>query len=406
MKFFNNYKKIFIFTNGCTRRKLDVKRLETYFRLNNCKITRKLKEADYIIFVSCAFVKQRIEESLQIIMKLKKYNGELIIVGCLPEINRKSLNEIFNGKTISTKNLDEIDKIFPEFKFKFSTIPDANLISSSFSGVSLIIGTKKAKIFSQNCLNLIKNIFIETTKSRFLSSQQFTYFLRIQKGCLGSCSYCSIRKAIGPLKSKPLAVCIEEYKQMINKRYKNFVILGDDVGAYGLDIKSTFPELLWSLSKISQGNTTIWSIKELHPKWIVKYESDLLKLVEQNKIKHMLCGIQSGSDRILRLMNRYHNSNNIIRILKKFKEVNPDLKLSAQIIIGFPSETREDFLATLASIKKIKFNEVFMYPFSKNEKTPAASLRDEISDTIKRKRIKQAMKVLKKEKIKFFCEDV
>lgn len=404
MKFFNNHKKIFIFTNGCTRRKLDVQKLENYFRLNNCKITKKLKEADYIIFVSCAFIKQRIEESLQIIMKLKRYNGELIIAGCLPEINRERLKEIFNGKIISTKYLDEIDKIFPEFEFRFSSIPDANLVSSSFSGISLILGTKKRKIFSQNCLNLMKNIFIETIKSKFISPKQFIYFLRIQGGCLGSCSYCSIRKAIGPLKSKPLEICIEEYNRMINNGYKNFVILGDDVGAYGLDIKTTFSELLWFLAKIDQNNTVAWSIKELDPKWIVKYESELSKLVEQRKIKHMLCGIQSGSNRILQLMNRYHNSNNIIKILKRFGELNSDLKLLAQIIIGFPSETEKDFLATLTLLKKIKFNEVFMYPYSKNEKTPAANLRGEISDVIKRKRIKQAMKFLKEEKIKSYCD--
>jgi tRNA A37 methylthiotransferase MiaB len=408
MKFLHNHKRIFIFTNGCTRRKLDVQKLETYFKLNNCRTTRKLKEADYIIFVSCAFIKQRREESLKIIMKLIKYDGKLIVAGCLPEINRERLKKVFKGEVISTKHLYEIDKIFPEFKFKFLTIPDANFAPSPLFSTFLILGTKKIKIFSRsyNYLSLIKNTFTEIIKTKLISKKKSACFLRIQEGCLGNCSYCSIRKAIGPLKSKPLKVCIEEYKKMINKGYKNFVILGDDVGAYGLDIKTTFPELLESLSKIGQNLTIKWSIKELHPKWIIKYESELLKLIKQGKIKHMLCGVQSGSNRVLQLMNRYYNSNSIIKVLKKIKKVSPDLKLSTQIIIGFPSETEKDFLATLDLIKRIKFNEVLIYPYSKNEKSSTMNLKDEISDTIKKERIRQIIKSLKKEKINCYCDGI
>jgi tRNA A37 methylthiotransferase MiaB len=399
-------KGVLIFTNGCTRRKLDVERLKKYFRLNGYKITEKIKDTDLIIFVSCAFIKQREEESLKIIERLKNYKKELIVAGCLPEVARDRLDKIFNGKIISTRNLEDIDILFENFHWKFSKIPDANFVSSSLIELWFILKTKPLlKLLCMNYLNLIKNTIFDAIRSKlFFKKLSSIYFLRVNQGCLGNCSYCSIKKAIGVLKSKPLKICLEEYKQMVKKGYKNFVILGDDVGAYGLDIKISFPKLLKDLSKIDRNSLVKWSIKEMNPRWIIKYYSELLKFIKSKKISHMLCGIQSGSDRILKLMNRDPVSGEIKKILKEFKKMNPFLKLSAQIIIGFPSETEDDFLATLNLIKDVRFDEVFIYPYSKQEGVLSAHLENEISEEIKREKVKRMLDFLKKEKIKTYCE--
>jgi len=396
-------RKIFIFTNGCTRRKLDVEKLKKYFTLNGCKITQRIKDADLVIFVSCGFIKQREEESLKIIEQIKNYKKELIVAGCLPEIARDNLDKIFKGRTISTKNLKNIDIFFKDFQWKFSNISDANTVSFSISSLYLILKTKSfLQLLSQNCFNLIKETIRGVIWSKFCSKKSSPCFLRISQGCLGNCAYCSIRKAIGILKSKPQKECLEEYKKLLKKGYKTFVILGDDVGAYGLDMNTSFSSLLEALSKIDQDLSVKWFIKEMNPRWIVKYSSELFNFIKNRKISYMLCGIQSGSDRILKLMNRDPISKETKKVLKKLKKVNPSLKLSAQIIIGFPSETEKDFFQTLHLIKEVRFDEVFIYPYSEQKGTLAAQLPDKIPTKIKQQRTKQALNFLKKEKIKAY----
>ncbi len=396
-------RKIFIFTNGCTRRKLDVEKLEKYFVLNGCRITQRIKGADLVIFVSCGFIKQREEESLKIIEQIKNYKKELIVAGCLPEIAKDNLNKIFKGRTISTKNLKNIDTFFENFHWKFSNIPDSNTVSFSVSNLCLIIKTKSfLQLLSQNCFNLIKETIRGIIWSKFGSKKSSSCLLRISQGCLGNCAYCSIRKAIGILKSKPLEECLEEYKKLLKKGYKIFVILGDDVGAYGLDMNTSFPDLLKALSKIDQDLSIKWFIKEISPRWIVKYSSELFNFIKNGKISYMLCGIQSGSDRILKLMNRDPISKETKKILKKFKKADPSLKLSAQIIVGFPSETEKDFFQTLHLIKDIRFDEVFIYPYSDQKGTLSVQLQDKIPTKIKQRRIKQVLNFLKKEKIKAY----
>jgi MiaB/RimO family radical SAM methylthiotransferase len=347
-----------------------------------------------------------VKESLEIIEKLKKYKKEIIIAGCLPEIAKNQLEKFFKGKTISTKDLEKIDEFFKDFQYKFSTVSDSNFPHFLPCELLLIFKTKPlTKIFSLNSFHLIKEFLANMVQSRFSYNRSKTYFLRINQGCLGNCAYCSIKKAIGPLKSKPPENCLEEYKQILNLGCENVVILGDDVGAYGLDLNTSFPELLNRLSKIEQGFFVKWSIKEMHPQWIVKYYLDLLPFIQRGKIIHILCGVQSGSSRILKLMNRYSNIGMVQKVLKEFKKVNPNLKLSAQIIIGFPSETEEDFLKTIEFIREIKFNEVFIYPYSNQEGTIAFKLPNQIPDEIKRRRIKQIVSFLKKEKINYYCEN-
>lgn len=396
-------KSICVVCNGCNRRMLDAEKLKNYFKSNNFEILETPKNANFIVFIPCAFINQREEESIKIIQKLKKYKGELIIVGCLPEIAKKTLSNVFKGKIISTKNIDEIDKVFKNLNYSFTQMPDANFVPVSFSSLLLILSIKNfTKKFKRDSLHLIKEKIIDKIKSKF--NKKTTYYLRISYGCLGNCSYCGIRKAIGILKSKPIDTCLKEYKEAISKGYKNLVILADDTGAYGLDIKSSFSELLNKLITIDKNNTTRWSIKELHPRWMIKYRSELADIIRTGRITHILCGIQSGNDRILKLMNRYHDSKEITLTLQEFRKTNPDLKLSTQIIVGFPSETEREFLETLNLLKSIKFNEVIIYPYSERKETISEKLKDKISDKIKKERIKFAVKFLKKEGIKSFAE--
>jgi probable phosphoglycerate mutase len=397
---------ICILCNGCGRRMLDVERLKNFFRQNNFNILDNPKKSDLIIFITCAFTNQREQESINIIKKIQKYKARLIIAGCLPEIAKKTIIEKFKETKISTKHLQKIDDLFIKIRRRFVDIPDTHEIKPSLFSSLLISSVKKSnkKLQGNSSFIFKNNVFgLSRTKSK---KNNNPYYLRISYGCLGNCSYCGIKKAIGILKSKPLNVCVDEYKQALRKKFKDIIILADDVGAYGLDIGSSFPKLLDRLMVINPNANINWSLKELHPRWIIKYKTKLRNLLKNGKINHILCGIQSGNDRILKLMNRYHNSKDIISVLKDFKKSDPKLKLSAQIIAGFPSETHKEFLDTLNLLISVGFDDVIIYPYSKRYKTIAEKLKNKIPDNIKRKRIVFAIKYLKNNGIKAYSDSI
>ena len=119
-------KRVFIYVVSCRRRSLDAKKLSDYLSKNDYKVVYKPEDADTIVFITCAFIDKLAEYSLNKVKELQKYNAELIVAGCLPAIEKEKLAEIFDGKTISTKNYEEIYRFFPEKKTKFSEIDDAN----------------------------------------------------------------------------------------------------------------------------------------------------------------------------------------------------------------------------------------------------------------------------------------
>jgi MiaB/RimO family radical SAM methylthiotransferase len=360
-------KKIFIQIVGCCRRRsLDATRLAEYFRLNKCEVLEKPDYADYILLVTCAYKKSKEDECFTEIRKFKKNKGELIILGCLPGIASERLNKEFNGKCLVTEKFDEIDRFFPEFKIKFAKVSDGN--------------------------------------KEFPFAEKNICFLRISKGCIANCSYCAIPKATGKLVSKPLKDCLKEYVKLVDAGYSEINFCAENVGAYGTDIKSSFEELLKELSKIS--NNIKWAIHELHPCWVLKYKKEILDHIKQKRIVNLGCTIQSGSPKILKLMNRFVDLEELKLTLNSFKKINPKLNLYTHVLIGFPGETEQDFEKTLQFIKKINFDLVIFYVYTDRDGTPAAKMNGKVKESVKAQRLKKCLGFCKKNKIKAISDEV
>ena len=391
-------KKIYIDINkACGARLMDASLIKEYFRLNNCTIVNNPANADFLIFVSCAFRERRLEECFKIIDRLSKYKGELIVVGCLPEIAPQRFREKFQGRFLSTRNLSEIDIFFGDFKVKFSEIPDTNYLFNNEPPLlsKFLKEFEFSKAFFKRCLSDVEVRLLSFTRGIFFN----TAFLRICWGCIENCSYCSFLKPIGRLKSKPAAVCLKEYKGLLDKGYRNFLITGDNPGIYGLDIDSSLPELLKQLSTIDKDFAVTWRMYGLGPRWIAKYESELFEIIKEKKIVSLICPLQSGSERVLGLMKRYFSIEETARILLRFKEANSDLILTTHLIVGFPSETEEDFLASLNIAKRVRFNLVVLYPYYDAENTLSHNIENKIDEKTKMERIRLAIEFLNKEGI-------
>lgn len=405
--------KIFIFNNNrqCEGRGLDASRLARYFGSNNCDIVKKPKIADYIILFTCAYNNVIEEQNLELIDKFKryKYKGELIVAGCLPEIAPEKLKKIFKGRSVVTKNLCEIDRIFAGFKTKFFEVPDANkcLFSPSSVPAPLSIRIKESliplrkllkqhefsKLFYYNCLRFAKNnlisriSLIKTSINKIRREENAYSILRIGTGCLGNCSYCGIRNAIGRLKSKPLDDCLKEYRKLLEMGHRDFEIGSEDTGAYGLDLNSSLPELLDKMSGMDKSLEVSWFVVSLKPLWMLKYKSELLKIIKEGKIKYLECPVQSGSERILKLMNRYSNIKEIVATLLEFKNAYPDIGLITHIIVGFPSEIEDDFFATMDMIKKVNFRVVLPFLYCDKEMSMASTMNGKLDEETIDKRL-------------------
>ena len=397
-------KNVFIYTDGCELRLIDAKKISNYLSLNKYQIIDNPDRADIIIYITCAFLERATEISLNKIKEFQKYNAELIVAGCLSAIDKEELRKIFDGKTITTKDIDDIDKLFQDNKIKFCDIDDANLLYANIDERTLVGVLKKLIRKSKRLENIaikIKEIFLKyffgTTSlildSYYISTSQKSLFhIRISGGCLGSCTYCAIKKAIGEHKSKPIETCLKEFKKGLSNGYKNFILEADDSGAYGLDIGSDLPELLNKITSIP-GEYSV-AIRNLHPRWVVKYIDDLEKILSTGKIDSIDVPIQTSSSRILKLMNRYSNTVKIKDVILRLKQSYPGIKINTCYILGFPTETDEEFRETLDFIKKLNMGG-YVFRFSCKKGSKAENIEPKIPEEEISKRMKFAKKFLK-----------
>jgi len=413
MKQNKNYnKKFFIINCGCSRRELDAERIRNYFSANNLELVKNPKDADYLFIVSCGLEGNE-NISIDTINKFKKFDGEIIVGGCLPAMNLKRLKKVFNGKMLSTKELDKIDNFFPDFSIKFQDIPDAN------KGLSEYINKKNLKIYIYHLLrnkldissileflyNIIATIgkirrkigkptpfsFETIIKNKIKNKSSIDirnslFSLRISKGCLGNCSYCTIKNAIGRLKSKSPSLILDELKRGLSKKCYKLNIQSSDTGSYGLDIGTNLPQLLNNILKEDK-RITFEYIQDFHPIWVCRYKKELIELNKAKKIKSMLIAFQSGSERILKLMNRNTNIDEFKEVIKKIKEVNPHLRIRTQVIVGFPTETEQDFQKTLEVIKECEFDQIDIFAYYETDTTPSAKIQPKVPKNIIRDRI-------------------
>jgi len=373
-------KKVFIYVHACEQRSLDARKVSGYFYKNNYEIVQKPKNADIIIYFTCAVLNNKAKKALNVIRDFQnRYDAELIVAGCLPDIEKEGLSKIFNGKMLSTKDLYKIDDFFPGNKVKFDSINDANVLfdeilfdESPIDKVSSYL-SKKIEIYN----NIYKKIKPLLTSKLYEDSLLKSYILRISWGCNGNCSYCGIKKAIGAFRSKPIEECIKELKNGLKSGYSEFVIVADSVGAYGLDICSNFPELIEQLTAI-KGNYKI-AIQSLDPLWLVKYIDEIELIKNKEKIKSIQVCLQSGSRRILKLMNRYSNIDKIKDALIRFKSSYPNTSLSVEFIIIFPTETTDDLNQTLSVVNDVGFDSGQFFPYSERPGTAALKIKPKIS---------------------------
>jgi threonylcarbamoyladenosine tRNA methylthiotransferase CDKAL1 len=339
--------KFFIKTYGCSHNQADSIIMSNLLKLQGYEQVFDESKADYLIVNTCT-VKTPTEQKIKRYIQDNK-DKKIIIAGCMIATHK----ELFkNYSLIGCNNLFDIVKI--------------------------VKGEKKESIKNNN--QKIKNISI--------SKNEVIEIVPISKGCLGNCTYCATKFARGKLYSYEIKDILNQIKVGVKNNKKEFWLTAEDTGCYGFDKNTNLINLLNEIIKIK----SFFKIRigMMNPKYAILYKKELSKILNNEKFyKFIHIPIQSGSDKILKLMNRHYNKKEFNETINYLKNNVKNITIATDIIVGFPSETKKEFNETYELIKKLKpqvmnLSKYWNRPFTKADKmTNQVSLQDKKSRAIK-----------------------
>ena len=232
--------------------------------------------------------------------------------------------------------------------------------------------------------------FDDMTMSTFLGRTRA--FIKIQDGCDNFCSYCIIPYVRGKCRSKNFQTVLEEIQNYVQHGYKEVVLTGIHTGNYGVDLGTDFAALLREIVKINGlVRLRISSIE------ITELTDEVLQIIRDNDVivDHLHIPLQAGSDKILRLMNRKYDLAYFKQKMEQIREIRPDISLTTDIIVGFPSETEEDFQDTLSFVREVQFSKVHVFPYSRRSGTVAADMAEQVPGDVKKDRVRRLLALSK-----------
>ena len=390
--------KICLIANGCHENRNDAARIQEFFIQNGWSIVNDFKLADVIYFCACGSLEDSYLNSINIIKQLndqKKPNAKLIICSCLTKINKDLIKKINQGPTFGPDEFEKLNEMFKP-KIEAQHIHANFLVSypnlmNKYERISMYI---KDSGFFINIITWFTKIFLEKIHSKTsVVSNPNAFFIKVSTGCLSNCAFCSIRKTRGNLRSKPIEKIVEEFKEGLEKGYTEFGLIGTDVGSYGRDQGVNLAVLLKELINI-KGDYKI-KLRNINPKFLIEMMPELHKIFQSGKISYILTGMQSGNNRILKLMNRDYKIKDFKDTIKTINSKYPEIKIRTQVIVGYPSETKEEFKDTVRVLDNLTFDAVEVFMFNPRSNTIASKMEKQIPRKVaKRRYFKLYMKTI------------
>lgn len=368
--------KYYIKTFGCQMNVHESEKLAGMLESLNYTKTDKINDASIIVFNTCCIrdgVEQKILGNIGQIKKIKKANKDLIVAicGCMAQADGRS-----------------------------------ELIYKKFPFVDIIFGTHNIHLFKEFIINFKRNhkkisdiwkeangIYenIEISRDNLYSNA----WVNINFGCNNFCSYCIVPYVRGRERSRNYQEIVNEVETLVEQGYKYITLLGQNVNSYGNDFEDKSINFSFLLKKICeiQGDFKI-KFMTSHPKDL---SEDVIKTIASNdkicKVIHL--PIQSGSNKILRLMNRKYTKEHYLTLIDLIRKYIPDAYISTDIIVGFPGETEEDFMETYNLVNQVKYDGVFAFMFSKRSGTVAEKMENQIDEETKKTRIHKLLELTK-----------
>jgi MiaB/RimO family radical SAM methylthiotransferase len=354
--------RVYVGCVGCEQRRIDAQRVVNYFKANGAKIVGSPKDCEHAILITCAVDSSNEQKSLSkledIIRELPK-GSKMTVGGCLPSISPGSLSDYNVDGTFSPRNIEGLDATF-RMAVPMVDIPRPN--RSDFD----------SNIEEANGNGASPREEYETAKKGFK--------VVIDDGCLLNCAYCIIKKATGRLKSIAPQMILTQVREGLSVGEKTIMLLGGDTGAYGRDINTNLHRLLREITCLP-GDFRLF-IHDFNVNWLERNSDEYLNIfssAEGQKIRGISFPIQSGSDRILALMKRPYKAQNAVRILNLVRSKAPHISMGTHVMVGFPSESNDDFALTLKMLESVGFDFITCFPYSEHASANSANIIGKIA---------------------------
>lgn len=366
----------FIKTFGCQMNVHESEKLAGMLENLGYEKTDTIDNSDVIVFNTCAIrdgVEQKIMGNIGAIKKLKKKNPNLIVAicGCMSQADGRS--ELIRSKfpfvdiIFGTHNIHLFKEFIENYKNNHAKITD---VWKEANGIYEDVNISRDNMFSNAWVN-------------------------INYGCNNFCSYCIVPYVRGRERSRDIEDILKEVRDLVNSGYKYITLLGQNVNSYGNDFSDkniNFAYLLRECAKI-EGDFRI-KFMTSHPKDLS--EEVIKTIAENDKICNVIhLPIQSGSNAILKSMNRKYTREHYLELIEMIRKYIPNAYISTDIIVGFPGETEEDFMDTYNLVKEVRYDGVFAFMFSRRSGTVADKMENQIPEDIKKDRIHRLLNLSK-----------
>ncbi len=342
---------------GCCKNLVDSEQIMGVLRENGHEIVGDPRQADAIVINTCGFIQPAKEESINTIFEMSQYASKLIVTGCLPQRYEETLRS----------EIPEIDAVIP--------IRDYGELAEKLQEVLKDAGNGS---FSKS--------------ERALSGNPWSAYVKISDGCSNRCTYCAIPLIRGNQTSKLLSEVREEIEALAEHGVQEVTLIAQDTTKYGLDNygRLMLADLIREVDRI-EGIRWI-RILYMYPDEIT--EEVLQAMKESSKVlPYFDIPMQHASNRLLKLMNRRGTKEDVLALVSRIREMFPEATLRTTAIVGFPTETEEEFQELLDFVKEVRWDRFGAFTYSREEDTPAWSMSPEVDEQTAQRRLDQLMQV-------------
>ena len=359
--------KISMVSLGCPKNQVDAEMMLYSLKQSGYEIGVPEAEADAIIINTCGFIEDAKSEAIENILEAAQYKRDgnckaIVVTGCLAERYR-----------------DDVTAEIPEADVCVGIGSNGNIAEIVKNAIE---GKAKNSYGAKEDLNL--------NGKRVLGGWPFTAYLKIGDGCDNCCTYCAIPKIRGRMRSRTIEDCVTEAKELAAQGVREIIVVAQDTTAYGIDIygESRLCELLSELCKIEgvEWIRTLYTYPE-------RISDELLQLLAQQPklVKYLDIPIQHANGEILKRMNRRGDSQSLLALVNKIRDLVPDITLRTTLITGFPGETEEQYEEMHKFVREARFDRLGCFTYSAEEDTIAASYPDQIDEQVKQDRAEHIM---------------
>ena len=355
--------RVSILTFGCKVNQYESEYMAERLEEAGFVVVPPMSEAEVYIVNSCAVTHTAERKVQSALRRIRRENprAKIVLAGCYPQLSPNDSKDL------------------------------ADLILGNSEKKRIVEFLKENGIFVDKAYWL-RDGEIERVKAGY--GDMSRAYVKVEDGCDRSCTYCAIRFARGTrIRSKPIGMVTEEVRKLVDNGYREIVITGINLGRYGVDTGERLYDLVKAISDI-EGDFRI-RLSSMNPEDVDESVISMFRDFER-LVPHLHLSLQSGSDRILRMMGRMYTTGDFLKIVESLRKIDRLFSITTDIIVGFPGESEADFKKTLEVVEEVEFSRVHAFRYSPRKGTPAAKMRDQIPGNVKRDRITELESLAKK----------